>query len=252
MKNFLQIKNNFEKKGLCVVKNFFNKSEIDKIKKLSNNIKNSKPKFNEIMKYYEYSVLNKNKKILVRAEFFYDFCNGLKKILDHKKIHDVLKNLMKGDCTLFKEKINYKPSGCRADKVHQDSQGGWNKYSKKFISILVSVQKSRKINGCIEFDISGNNKNNELGDVFKPLKLKTLNKPKFKHIELDAGDVVFFNHYVPHRSKANESRLDRMQLYVTYNLKKDGNFRKLYFKAKRTSFPPNNERTKSQKFEYKI
>ena len=27
---------------------------------------------------------------------------------------------MRGKCILFKEKINYKPPGCRADKVHQD------------------------------------------------------------------------------------------------------------------------------------
>ena len=43
-----------------------------------------------------------------------------------------------------------------------------------------------------------------------------------------------------------------MQMYITYNLKKDGNFRKKYFKEKRISFPPNNERPSGVKFNYKI
>ena len=159
---------------------------------------------------------------------------------------------MNGKCVLFKEKINYKPPGCRADKLHQDSQGGWNKFSKKFISILVSIEKSKKINGCLEFDISGKNNHKEIGKVFKPLKIKKLNNPKFKSFELNPGDVVFFNHYIPHRSGPNKSKFSRIQLYITYNLKNDGNFRKKYFKKKRISFPPNNERDECTKFEYKI
>ena len=43
-----------------------------------------------------------------------------------------------------------------------------------------------------------------------------------------------------------------MQLYITYNLAKDGNFRKKYFREKRLSYPPNNERTPGLNFEYKI
>jgi len=247
-----ELKKSYEKYGFCIIKNFFNKNSTKKIKKFSKNIKKTRPKPNQTMKYYENSVLHKKKEILVRAEYFYDFHKGFKKFIDSNKIHKILNLLIGGKCILFKEKINFKPSGCRADKLHQDSQGGWNKFSKKFISILVSIEKSNKQNGCLEFDISGKNNNREIGKVFRPLKIKKLNKPRFKTIELNPGDVVFFNHYVPHRSKPNMSNSDRTQLYITYNLKKDGNFRKKYFKDKRISFPPNNERAQGIKFEYKI
>ncbi len=249
---FVNLKKNYNKYGYCVIKKFFDKKSIKNIKIFIQRIKKAKPKPKQIMKYYENSVLNKDKEILVRAEYFYDFHKGLKKFLDNRKIHKILYFLMNGKCILFKEKINFKPSGCRADKLHQDSQGGWNKYSKKFISILVSIDKSTKTNGCLEFDISGKNKNRSIGKIFKPLKIQELHKPNFKNIELDPGDVVFFNHYIPHRSKPNKSNLNRSQLYVTYNLKKDGNFRKKYFKEKRISFPPNNERPEGKKFKYKI
>lgn len=242
----------FDKKGVCIIKGLFGKKEMQKLHNYSQEIKNLTPKPGEIMKYYEKSVLNKKKEILVRSEFFYDFHKNLKKFLDSKKIHIILKQLMRGKCILFKEKINYKPAGCRADKLHQDSQGGWNIYSKKFISLLISLEKSTKENACLEFDISGNNKSNKIGKDFQPLLLGSLKKPKFKKIPLNVGDVVFFNHYIPHKSKPNLSKKSRMQLYITYNLAKDGNFRKKYFREKRLSYPPNNERSPGLNFEYKI
>ena len=150
----------------------------------------------------------------------------------------------------IQRKINFKPSGCRADKLHQDPGGGTN--IQKILFQFVSIEKSTKMNGCLEFDISGKNKNRSIGKIFKPLKIKELNKPNFKSFELNPGDLVFFNHYIPHRSKPNKSSSNRTQLYITYNLKKHGNFRKKYFKEKRISFPPNNERPKGKKFKYKI
>ena len=100
---------------------------------------------------------------------------------------------MRGKCILFKEKINYKPPGCRADKVHQDSQGNGDKYTKKYISMLVSIEKSTKKNGCLEFDFSEITKMLDR-KIFKNLYVKSLNKPNFRYVELDVGDAVFFNH----------------------------------------------------------
>ena len=248
----LKFKNEYQKFGFCKIENFFNKDLCKKLKIYSNEIKYQKPVPKNVMKYYEKSISNRKKNILMRAEFFYDFHIGLRNLIENKKIHKILKVLMGGNCILFKEKINYKPPGCRADKLHQDSQGGWNIYSRKFISLLISLEKSSKENACLEFDISGNNKSNKIGEDFQPLLLSDLKKPKFKKIPLNIGDVVFFNHYIPHRSKANLSKKGRMQLYITYNLAKDGNFRKKYFKEKRLSYPPNNERTPGLNFEYKI
>jgi len=84
------------------------------------------------------------------------------------------------------------------------------------------------------------------------LPLQKLKKPKFKKFELNIGDVVFFNSYAPHRSKSNFSNKGRSQIYLTYNKKKDGNFRKKYFREKRISFPPNSERLKNKKYVYQV
>ena len=118
----------------------------------------------------------------MRAEYFYDYHPGLKNLINSKKIKSYLKYLINYECSLFKEKINYKSPGSRADKLHQDSQGGWGKYAKHFISILISLDKSVKENGCLEFDISGNNCKKLVGEEWKPLKVKNLKSPEFKDL----------------------------------------------------------------------
>ena len=160
--------------------------------------------------------------------------------------------MFKKDPILFKEKINFKSPGCGPDKLHQDSQAGWWKYSKNFISIIIPVQKSTKFNSCLEFDTSGNNSKKLITKKMSALTPNKLKKPKFEKFELDIGDIVFFNSYVPHRSKSNFSNKGRSQIYLTYNKKVDGNFRKKYYEEKRLSFPPNNERLKNKKYIYQI
>ena len=247
------LKSNYTKYGICIVRDFFNKSEMIKIKSYVNFIKFLKPKIGHVMKYYEKSMIKgKKKDVLIRAEFFYDYHKGLNRLLNSAKIKDYLKFLLSYECVLFKEKINYKPSGGRADKLHQDSQSDWEKYSREFISVLISVEKSNKFNGCLEFDFSGNNHFKLVGQMWKPLKINDLNKPNFKSVELNVGDVVFFNSYVPHRSGPNLTNKSRAQIYVTYNKKIDGNFRNEYFSEKRNSYPPNNERVIGKDYRYKV
>jgi ectoine hydroxylase-related dioxygenase (phytanoyl-CoA dioxygenase family) len=246
------LKDNYKKYGVCIVKSFFNKSQMHEIKKFTDFIKITKLKTGQITKFYEKVYFKNKKNDLMRAEFFYDYHKGLKKLLDSAKIKNYLKFLLGYECVLFKEKINYKPPGSRADKLHQDSQSGWEKYSREFISVLISVEKSTKLNGCLDFDFSGKNCFKLAGEMWKPLKINQLNKPKFKTLQLNVGDVVFFNSYVPHRSGPNLSNNSRCQIYVTYNKKIDGNHRKKYFDEKRVNYPPNNERLSGKDYRYKV
>ncbi len=240
----------FNKTGILVVRNFFRSKNINFLKKKVLNYKKKIPNKN-IFSYYEKSLISKNK-ILIRVENFYNFDKTLKKIIDSRIIKENIKILFKTDPILFKEKINFKSPGCGPDRLHQDSQAGWWKYSKNFISIVIPVEKSTKLNSCLEFDISGNNCKKLLTKKMSALPLQKLKKPKFKKFELNIGDVVFFNSYAPHRSKSNFSNKGRSQIYLTYNKKKDGNFRKKYFREKRISFPPNSERLKNKKYVYQV
>ena len=88
-----------------------------------------------------------------------------------------------------------------------------NNYSKDFISVLISVDKSDESNACLQFDISGNNHRELKGKIFQPLKIKSLKKPKFISIKMNSGDVCFFNSYIPHRSSKNISNKKMIIFY---------------------------------------
>jgi ectoine hydroxylase-related dioxygenase (phytanoyl-CoA dioxygenase family) len=90
------------------------------------------------------------------------------------------------------------------------------------------------------------------GELWKTLKINDLKKPKFKPLLLDVGDVVFFNGFVPHYSNNNLSNTDRTQMYITFNPKKQGNWREKYYKDKIKSYPPNSQNIKKTKQVYKV
>ena len=242
--------NQFKKKGFFIKKNFFKKDYIYKVLKEVKFIK--KDNSRNFYKYYEKSILNKNKLVLVRVENFYQISKILTKLIEKKLINQVLSKILRGKAVIFKEKINFKPSGCRADLLHQDSQAGWNKYTKNFINVLISLEKSTLQNGCLIFDVSGNNCNKLINNKMKPLKRSGLKKPNFKKLLLNVGDIVFFNRYIPHCSSFNKSNKGRSQIYLTYNKAKDGNYRTKYMKEKLKTFPPNNLRSKTKNYTYRV
>ena len=241
----------FDQKGFLIKKNFFKKSFIQKISKEINSLKYKK-RAKKVDRYFGMSVRNSHKSILVRIENFYKKSKHLTKLIDDKSIKNILLKLFRNKSTLFKEKINFKPPGCGPDKLHQDSQAGWNKYAKDYINVLLSVEKSTNNNGCLHIDISGNNCSKLMSKKMKPLKMKELKNPKFKKLLLGEGDLVFFNSYTPHFSYSNNSKKSRSQVYLTYNKEKDGKFRSKYISDKRKNFPPDSERLSKKKYFYKV
>jgi len=241
----------FDEKGYLIKKKFFNKFYVQKISKEINLLK-SNDQSKKVDKYFGMSIKKSQKSILVRIENFYNKSKYLTKLINDQSINKVLSKLFRNKPTLFKEKINFKPPGCGPDKLHQDSQAGWNKYTKDFINVLLSVEKSTNNNGCLYIDISGNNCSKLLTKKMKPLMKKELKNPKFIKLLLGEGDLVFFNSYTPHFSYSNNSKKSRSQIYLTYNKAKDGKFRSKYIKDKKKSYPPDNERLANKQYFYKV
>lgn len=240
----------FNQKGFLIKKKFFKKTFM---RKVLNEIKIIKSNDNlKVDRYYGKRMGSTNKIILVRIENFFYKSKFLTKLIKNSFINKILFKLFKSKPVLFKEKINFKPPGCGPDKLHQDSQARWNKYTKNYINVLLSVEKSTNKNGCLFIDVSGNNCNKLISNKMKPLRINELKKPKFKKLLLGEGDLVFFNSYTPHYSHSNNSNKGRSQIYLTYNKAKDGMFRSKYISDKRKTFPPNNEREVNKKYSYKV
>ena len=240
----------FNKRGVLIKRKLLNKILINKILKEINSVKFKDNK--KIYNYYDNSLVNPKESILVRTENFYKNNKILSNLIDNSLTNSILFELLNGSAILFKEKINYKPPGSKADKLHQDSQAGWNKFTKNFINVLISIEKSNLKNGCLVFDFSGNNSKRLISKKMKPLKKNDLKNHKFKKVPLNQGDVVFFNSYVPHCSSSNKSKNSRIQIYLTYSKKSEGNFRKKYIREKLKTFPPNNLRDPKRLYSFKV
>lgn len=238
----------FNKYGIIKLNIKISKSKIYLFKKDVINLINDKD--SGVYKYYEKDITQK--KQLFRIENFYYKKNQISKFLQSGYFEKILYAFFKKKFVLFKEKINLKPPGARKDHLHQDVQAGWLKYSKKFVSFVISIDESSSNNSNLIFDFSGNNSNKIIGKKFKKLKVKDLKKPQFKNIPLKIGEIAMFNGYVPHMSEKNLSKKHRKQMYITYCVPLYQNIRKKYYNDKLKNFPPDSMRNKNRLYSYKI
>ncbi len=242
-------KKNFQQKGFVVFKNVIKKTDLNKIKK-EINLKISRK---EVVKYYE-KINNKNK--LRRIEKVSDNFKLSSKILKSTKMLNLLKKLTNKKYTLFKDKLNFKYPGGSGFLPHIDGhfywidknrkkQSGWYKYSNHFINLVIPLEKTTKENGCLY--IANKSYTSLLGRSFKNItknldknspniKKKKLRNFKFKAIELDKGDILFFDWKCAHMSKKNFSNGSRMIFYATYCFAKNSvNLRNKYYYDKKHS-----------------
>ena len=242
----------FNEKGYCYKKNFFSKKILKKVKEEVTNLK----KYDQNFYYEKIGKKNYSK----RVENIINYSKSADKIINSKKILLALKKLTKKNYCLFKDKLNFKYPGGEGFKAHIDGHfywkkskkgrllKGWNEYSNNFVNLVIPLEKSTKKNGCL-YVASSKNTFNYLGktwsEIAKQLDYQTPNIKKeklkyfdFKPIEMEAGDILFFDWKCAHFSKKNKSKSSRMIFYATYNLKKDSNVRSLYYQDKILSINP--------------
>ena len=232
----LSIRGEFEKNGFVVCKKIFTESFVS-------NLINEIYKSSNSIKYYD----NNNK--LRRIEKLYD--KGQYLIDANKKILELIKSIFSNNFLIFKDKFNAKPPGGEGFYAHYDGvfkfkdekdilRNGWYEYGDYFLNALIALDTCNKDNGSIELAKAHEGNFNELlkntkNDGTPALSEKVELKTSFKLINLDVGDIVFFSHTCPHRSKKNNTDRDRRILYYTYSLAKYGSKYNDYFSDKQKS-----------------
>ncbi len=231
--NYSKLKKDFEMKGFFKCKKIFSKDYISVLIDEINNSKNNN-------KYYDKS----NK--LRRIEKIYD--KGKYLIDANKKIINIIKLIFDQDFLIFKDKFNAKPPGGDGFFAHYDGifkfkdennvfRNGWYEYGDFFINALIALDECTKENGTIEIADAHKGNFNELlkntrNDGTPALTKESESKTFFNLVNLEVGDVVFFSHTCPHRSKKNNTQTDRRILYYTYGLAKNGSKYNEYFEDK--------------------
>jgi ectoine hydroxylase-related dioxygenase (phytanoyl-CoA dioxygenase family) len=232
----------FHQRGFIVLKGFFAAGEMSQVSAWLADRQQRSESDGADARYYEKSPAT-GQSILVRVEHFLGEHNPLiTKLLLPGKVMECLTQLLGEPPVLFKEKVNYKLPGCRADKLHQDQAAGWNAYGSFFITMAVAVDANRRDNAALTFMTSGNYRKHLMTEEWQPLSQDDppySPAEEYSLIEADPGDVIFFDSYVPHGSPANTSQRSRRNVYITFNRQSAGDLRRRYYADKWASYPPN-------------
>jgi len=193
------------------------------------------------MKYFE--TTEENDRVLCRVENFTQHHSDLDALIRGPGTLALVSQLMGEEAVLFKEKINFKKAGGSGFAAHQDAPAFATFGHRYHVTMMVAIDDATVANGCLEFappvPVHTELPMAEDGTIAESVESSLPWKP----LEAQAGDIVFFDSYIPHRSPRNTSSRSRRALYITYNRQAEGDVRERYYADKRLHFPPECERT---------
>jgi len=181
--------------------------------------------------HWEASASAPDGKIFCRAENFVNFHEGMQE-LSKGLLADVVSQLLGEEALLFKEKINYKLPGGAGFAAHQDSPAYLKMGGDKHVSAMVAIDAATMYNGPLEVAAG------RWGPGVVPLNDRGVITPEadasisYTPVICEAGDVVLFDGWTPHRSSANQSADPRRAVFLTYSLARHGDMHAEYYAAK--------------------
>ena len=224
-----------------VLKTPWGRDEVDELKSWVDTLASWPETPGKWMKYFE-TPPGSSSKQLCRVENFIQYHDPLNQLLNCAGVMNILEKLMGEPAVLFKEKVNFKLPGGAGFSAHQDAPAFVSFGHRYHITMLISVDDSNAENGCLEMSapipIYETLPQAEDGTIDREREAQMSWTP----LPTQAGDIVFFDSYIPHRSQSNQSQSPRRALYVTYNRASDGRVRDDYYAHKRSVFPPDCER----------
>ncbi len=237
-----------DRDGYLIVRGFFDAAETADLLRWTDEISTAPELPGRHMVYYEDSLTEPVHRVMQRIENFCPFHPGFDAMVRHGRLLDWSTALLNDQAVLFKEKINFKMPGAPGFKAHQDQQAGWTTYAPLFLTALVTIDPATLENGCLEM-VPGRHREGLIGEEWSPLAEDGL---ELVAVPTAPGDVIFFDSFAPHASKANFTDSPRRILYLTYNGASHGDHRIQYFADKRISFPPDVERSGDKTYIYRV
>ena len=237
-----------QRDGYRVVRDFFGPAQVAELLRWAQDLQAAPEVSGRHWVYREDSVSQPGQRVIQRIENFCPYHEGFDRFIRDGALSRWTAELMGGPVVLFKDKINFKMPGGAGFKAHQDQQAGWSTYAPLFVTAMVTLDAATVENGCLEI-AAGRHREGLIGQQWVPLEEQGLS---LEVIPTAPGDVIFFDSYVPHASKANLTGAPRRILYITYNLAKEGDHRERYFADKHASFPPDVDRDKEKTYVYRV
>lgn len=231
----------YDEDGYLVVKNLLPASISGNLQNWSSEIESWPETPGKWMKYFEYD-RKTNERLLCRIENFLPFFPPLDSIA-RGIINDISSDLFGEEAVIYKEKINFKFPHGSGFNAHQDQPAFVSFGINKLLTVLLPIDPNTRESGGLDM-VKRVHKNKKILSQNSDGSIQTDIEANLSWVPVDgkAGDVIFFDSYVPHRSDINLSKFTRRNLYLTYNPLSLGSFRENYYISKRNSFPQECER----------
>lgn len=217
--------------GFLVIKGLANYGIHRQVKEWAEEISNWPKADGKWLLHWEASNAAPDGKIFCRAENFVNYHDGMGK-LSKGLLADVVTQLVGEEAILFKEKINYKLPGGAGFAAHQDTPAYLSMGGNKHVSAMVAIDDATMYNGPLEVAAGRWGPDlvplNERGVVTEEAEAKM----KYAPVLCEAGDVVLFDGWTPHRSSANHSAEPRRAVFFTYSMARHGDMHAKYYEAK--------------------
>jgi hypothetical protein len=238
----------FKRDGFVLVRNAFSKSEVAEISTWLNEMLARPEEPGKHWVFWEESRKAPGKKIVSRMEKLSPFHGGFKSLTE--TLAGPTSQLLGEPSMLFKEKVNFKFPGAAGFTPHQDSQAGWEKYAKYFISVMVCIDEATIDNGCLQM-VAGYQRKG-LYREWEPLTDEDMKGMDFVPVPTKPGDIAFFDSYAPHASDPNMTDTTRRLYFATYNAASEGDHLEAYYADKRKTYPPDIEREQGKEYRFKV
>jgi 2-aminoethylphosphonate dioxygenase len=201
--------------------------------------------------YRQPSLIDPARKVVQRIENFCPHHAEFDALVRNSRLTRAIEQILGGAVSLFKEKINFKEPGGAGFELHQDQQAGWSRYAPLFATAMVCVDPATIENGCLEVADGRPRLDRLIAEEWRPIDAQDA-EVALRAVPTQPGDVIFFDSYFPHASKANLTAERRRMLFFTYNSAEHGDVRDQYHRDKRASFPPDIEREAGTEYKFRV
>ena len=231
----------YKEDGYLVVTNLLPENVKQNLQKWSTQLEELPETPGKWMKYFEVDKKTGNR-LLCRIENFLPYFPELREV-SYGLITDIVSDLFGEQGVIYKEKINFKFPHGSGFNAHQDQPAFVTFGIDKLMTVLLPIDPNTRKSGGLDM-VRKVHQERKIYPQNSDGSIQTDIEAKLNWLPIDgsAGDVIFFDSFVPHRSDINLSDFTRRNLYLTYNPLSLGSFRDAYYEEKRRSFPPECER----------
>ena len=212
----------FHQDGFVIVRNFFNKEEIDKLYGIATG--------DSVVKQNAVDLNDQTGRKTKLTLWFTPGNDVYSMLLRSERMVNSVAKLLDSDapvCHFHTKLMQKEPKVGGAWEWHQD-YGYWYKnqflFPDQLVSVMVALTEANKENGCLQV-IKGTHKLGRVNHGFAGEQVgadmtmvnNALKTMEHIYVELEPGDALFFHSNILHRSEANLSDRPRWSLISCYN-----------------------------------